>query len=643
MIPFRKSLAFRLLAISFILLALPLLVDSFVIVQKSYRNAISDAKGRLVELAKTREMPLSQIQPIKRPLLVLIEYAFNLREAFPQQSDPKTQEKLLEMKNKGGFAGISFIKITSNKEFIVVDSSNPFLIGRNDTNLIMLSNIFSPEARQRGYFTYISYEYRTPQPVPVLIVGRVVYSKEKESKPLGVIIVSQEITQKLDKFLQPDTDLYAVNFAFLLPDTVIFASSDPSLQYQYFEPMSETHRDRLISEAPFAEFLLPKSNLKVSYKIGYPFFEFTWNRKRQIGYIHKIATTDYSLLVYSAKNAIYAAPLHEFVAIYGSYAAILIIGGLIAYMMTRLMARPLKKLSSTMIEIQRGNLSSRYRYDQWGFEINLLGDIFNDMVDALLAERAVAEKERIKKETLSKELLIGQEVQRNLLPQLFHEFPGLDIDIGEIYIPAKDVGGDFYGVHYEKEKSKIYFTIADASGKGVQACFYSVGVRSLLRAFYHEYEKVEDVMLATNNLFCKDTSDSGMFVTMLVGIFDLKTKTLSYSSFGHNPGIIRRKNGQIQDMKNQNMAMGVEFLDSAISDTVTLEGGDVVLFYTDGITEAHNQQFVQFSEERLREILKEEGDHTASVIARRIVAHVHAFAGGAPQHDDITLLVIKVL
>lgn len=89
--------------------------------------------------------------------------------------------------------------------------------------------------------------------------------------------------------------------------------------------------------------------------------------------------------------------------------------------------------------------------------------------------------------------------------------------------------------------------------------------------------------------------------------------------------------------------MGIAHLESAKSDKVSLESGDLVVFYTDGITEAHNEQFEQFSEERLYDAVKKQGDYKASDSAHNIVNQVNAFVGEAPQHDDITLLVIKIL
>ncbi|HEY4831712.1 MAG TPA: PP2C family protein-serine/threonine phosphatase, partial [Waddliaceae bacterium] len=149
-------------------------------------------------------------------------------------------------------------------------------------------------------------------------------------------------------------------------------------------------------------------------------------------------------------------------------------------------------------------------------------------------------------------------------------------------------------------------------------------------------------MVATNNFFSIETGDTGMFATLLAGIYDWRTRILSYYSSGHNPGIVRRKDGSIETLAHGGIAMGVVILKEASSYTIQLYTGDTVVFYTDGVTEAHNEAHQLFTEERLIDIIKNEGDQTADELIKSIVDHVRVFAGKTPQFDDITLLVMKV-
>lgn len=298
-----------------------------------------------------------------------------------------------------------------------------------------------------------------------------------------------------------------------------------------------------------------------------------------------------------------------------------------------------------MESIQKGDLSVRYLHDPLGFEINTLGLSFNEMIDTLLEKRYLAEEEKVKVEIYEKELKIGQQVQRGLFPTHIPTYHG--IEFAQRYIPAKEVGGDFYDI-FTKEKEdgeQLVLVIADASGKGVQACFYSLGVRSNLRVFAREYTDPGLILNRVNNLFYDDSGDSGMFVTLLLGIYDPKSRQLSYSSCGHNPPLLRKADGQIVVLSQSKsvMALGVKKdLDTA-SEKVTLDPGDVVVFYTDGITETHDENNKLFDEERLESIIKEKGEGAVDQTATVLLEEVRKFQGKAAQHDDITLLLMKVL
>ncbi len=637
-LPFRKSLAFRLLLISFILLALPLLVDSFVIIQNTYKDAIQDAKELLVEVTTTRELPIAELQPAKRATLVLLEAFLNLRDHFPTESDAKLDAKLHDLAEAGGFYGMFLLKRTEEDRYVVVAASDPQYEKKDYTQFIQLIEVYSPESLRLGYFNFLSYDSTSFQ--PYFLVGRVIYSPE--GVPAGLLIVTSNITEGIKRLLASETEYYQVNFALLLPNTIVFASSDPALQFQYFAPIDPEFRKIFIEEELFSSQTLPKTAIKKT-SLGYPFFEFTWQGEAQIGYVKKLSTSSISLLAYASKKAIFTHPFLTFVDVYTMYLLILIVGGGIAFVLTKRLSRPMFHWSEVLNEIQQGNLHARYQSDPLGYEINTVGATFNEMIETLLQKQTLAQEERIARETYSQELRIGQQVQRSLLPGKMPNYPG--VDLAERYIPAKEVGGDFFDVFVKTtEKEQILaLAIADASGKGVTACFYSLGVRNMLRTYAKECDDVGQVMKKTNALFCQDTADTGMFVTVLMGYYNYRTQELSYYSCGHNPALLRRANGEIAILNHLGMAMGLSDLGETIPKKVNLEKGDLVLFYTDGITEAHDRHFHMFSEERLIRFLKEEGDKKAGEVADKLLEELHMFVGDAPQHDDITLLIMKVI
>ncbi len=638
MIPFRKSIGFRILGISFILLALPLLVDAFILAEQRYEETLTDAKGHLVEVAYSRELPLTQIQPLKKPLLEVMSFYLNLENSFPEKPDTELNEKLRTLANIGNFSEIFLIKITDDDHFVVTASSLPKFIGRDYTDFFRLNNLLQTDILKKSGF--IAYNNKISD--PFFIVSHLVYS-EKGDKPIGVLAISDNLTYKLSDLLEKDEDRFEVSFALLLPSSVVFASSDPQMRFEYFKSLTSEYRKLFAQEEPFAGRELPNEPLKVDDSIGNPFFEFKWKGKEQIGYITDLPHANFSLLTYASKEAIFRAPVTNFFKIYGIYALILLVGGIIAYVLTRRMAKPMQFLSRVMQKIQQGDLGVRYKQDALGFEINVLGDIFNEMVDAVLEQKKVAEEERVTRETLARELRLGQQVQRSLLPQKMPKYPG--VDLAEMYIPAIEVGGDFYDVFVKERENapdQLALAVADASGKGVQACFYSLSVRNMLRTYARVYDDVGMAMSATNNLFGLETGESGMFVTVVMGVYDHKTGMFQYFSSGHNSPIVRRENGKIEVLRQHGIAMGVISTEDQHAETIKLMKGDAVILYTDGITEAHNEEFEIYGEERLIELIREEGSRGASEIREKILRDVDTFVGTAPQHDDITLLVMKI-
>jgi len=639
MIPFRKTIGFRLLGVAFILLALPLLVDSFILIQELYVQTIAKSKAYLVEIGQLRELPLTQLQPLNKPLIDVFIQDLNLEEDFPQTPNDQMNKKLEALAKVGGFSNIFLIKYTDDDEYIVTASGLAGSVGENLTDFFKLNNLYAPEALERGFTSYITYDNKTLQ--PFFLVAHVIYS-EKEQRVLGVLAVSQNISKELSQLLKLDTQKYHVSFAFLLPSSIVFAATDPELRFKYFFPLSDQLRALFLKEQPIASEFLPQKPIAIDERIGLPFFEFEWMGEKQIGYINKLPEINYSLLTYASHDAIFARPFFQFFNVYIVYGILLVLGGLIAYFLTKRMAKPIRSLSVVMQKIQEGDLNYRYQKDALGFEINALGSMFNEMVDAVIDKKQSAEKQRVDRETLGRELKLGQQVQRNLLPHSMPQYPG--VEIAEKYIPAIEVGGDFYDVFVknpEKDR-KIVIAVADASGKGVQACFYSLSMRNILRTCAKEYPEIGQAMSAANNLFLKDTGESGMFVTVLAGEYDARTRVFSYHSCGHNPGLIRRANGQIDMLGEVGIAMGVLPFESKATYHVQLHLGDVVVLYSDGITEAHDMDYQLYGEERLMHCLSQAVEQAATDIVDKIVEDVETFVGLAPQHDDITLLVMKI-
>lgn len=302
-----------------------------------------------------------------------------------------------------------------------------------------------------------------------------------------------------------------------------------------------------------------------------------------------------------------------------------------------MMSRPLKELFSVMNRVGEGEHAARYQKQKFGFEINSLGLFFNQMLEALSEHQKEIELHKLERQRLLQEFKIGHKIQKNILSEPM-KIEGLDIAPG--YLPAKEVGGDFYDL-FPLNDEKILITIADTAGKGISACLYSLSVRSMLRSFALSCTSLGELISKANDLFILDAKESGMFVTAWIGIYDLKTKKLSYASMGHPFAVLKRKN-EFLELGTANMAMGIEKQSNIEIKEVLLMNGDLLVLYTDGVIEAENQAGQLFGKEGVKKSLKGRFA-SAKATVFSLLQEIKLFSKSMPQTDDITLLVFKIL
>ncbi|HZD43725.1 MAG TPA: PP2C family protein-serine/threonine phosphatase, partial [Methanomicrobiales archaeon] len=260
--------------------------------------------------------------------------------------------------------------------------------------------------------------------------------------------------------------------------------------------------------------------------------------------------------------------------------------------------------------------------------------------------RTQAERDNLLREMERKntELSIAAEIQRSFLPDTIPQIEHFDIAAKSIM--AKEVGGDFFDVipfevvHLGKDRLGIF--IADVSGKGIPAALFMALSRIVVRvnAIWRQKQPAEAIRDA--NAIITADSKSGMFVTLFYGILDARDHSLSYVNAGHNPPIIcRGADGSFTELPATGMAVGVVEAAVYTSGSVLLEPGDLLVLYTDGITEAENATQEMFGEERLRETIERSRGLSAAGIVEAILTSVHTFSGSTPQSDDITLIVVR--
>ena len=247
------------------------------------------------------------------------------------------------------------------------------------------------------------------------------------------------------------------------------------------------------------------------------------------------------------------------------------------------------------------------------------------------------------RERMNRELEIAREVQERLFPQLLPAVPGLDY-CGRCQ-PAREVGGDYYDF-LELPGKRLGVAIGDVSGKGIGAALMMAGLQASLRAQASiAGHNLTDLMSMVNRLVY-DVSSENRYATFFYAQYDPGSRQLAYVNAGHNPPLVLRESDsewQVMRLDVGGAVVGLLQQSAYAQGAFTLEFGDLVVAFTDGISEAMNSQNEEWGEENLIGVAKTCAGLSAAEAVSRIIAAAHAFTAGAPQHDDMTLVVLRVL
>ena len=277
-------------------------------------------------------------------------------------------------------------------------------------------------------------------------------------------------------------------------------------------------------------------------------------------------------------------------------------------------------------------------------QLGELAESFNSMtasIEDLLLQ--AAEKKR-----LEEELRIAHEIQMSLLPQGPLLMPGLSVTA--LCVPAREVGGDYYDF-LPLDDHRVGVLIADVSGKGTSAALYMAELKGLMLSLTRIYSSPRELLIAANRIISQHL-DARSFITMTYAIVDLEARTMTYARAGHTPLIyvpgpaadtrlarILAPEGMVLGLKLDNGEMFEKLLEE---DTISLGAGDLYLFFTDGITEAMNGSDDLFGENRLGRLVEEHAHLPAEELRERVLREIAAFVGDAPQHDDMTMILLKI-
>jgi sigma-B regulation protein RsbU (phosphoserine phosphatase) len=268
--------------------------------------------------------------------------------------------------------------------------------------------------------------------------------------------------------------------------------------------------------------------------------------------------------------------------------------------------------------------------------------IFALILSNLIKERKTAtERDRYRRELERRtyEMEIAGGIQRSFLPESAPRIEG--VELAALNSPAREVGGDFYDF-IPVSQDKWGLVIADVSGKGVPAALFMALSRTLVRANAVGNPTASQAIRRANDLIVEDDR-ANMFVTLFYSVLNPTSRTLTYVNAGHNPPVMLRREGHgVILLEAKGIALGVIPNIELDEKEISLQEGDLVVLYTDGVTEAINDREEQFGQQRLVRLIEEGRNLSAQELVTQIQQGVAAFSIGQPQFDDITVMVLKI-
>ena len=321
--------------------------------------------------------------------------------------------------------------------------------------------------------------------------------------------------------------------------------------------------------------------------------------------------------------------------------AIVVLGLLLMlYVFSRLIRRklqPLGQLARQAETIASGQFDVDLQYEERNDEIGQLSESFSYMQKSLVKYVEELKETTASKAAIENELKVASDIQMSMVPRIFPAFPKRnDIDLFALMTPAKEVGGDLYDFFVQNER--LYFCVGDVSGKGIPASLFMAVTRNLFRIFAQQGHTPEEIATQINNFLSKD-NDRGMFVTMFIGVADLKTGHFDFCNCGHNPPII---DGAFMHIEYVNQPLGLWEDDIFYSESIDTIKGKQLLVYTDGLNEAENPQQELFGNERLLELMGQMLESNSEEVINTLKEAVEAHRAGADQSDDLTLMCLRI-
>jgi len=245
---------------------------------------------------------------------------------------------------------------------------------------------------------------------------------------------------------------------------------------------------------------------------------------------------------------------------------------------------------------------------------------------------------------MKRDLQIAKEIQTWLLPAAPPSIPGLEIAFATR--PANTVAGDYYDVFPRggaaSTEPKWVFAMADVAGKSIPAALLMATIQASLKTLAATPSTLPDLVSRMNQYACSNSQDGRRFTTAFLAEYDPESRTLTYVNAGHNPPILRRQSGSLERLEAGGIPLGILEKAPYTAGSTVLQSGDWLVVFTDGVVEAEDTKGDEYGEQRLLFVLHTGAELTPAGLLQNITADLDRFVAGAPQHDDVTCLLVKV-
>lgn len=438
---------------------------------------------------------------------------------------------------------------------------------------------------------------------------------------IGIIQIGQNV-EKYDKMLKSENLSTIAEFLKIgYAGNILIIKDDIIISSDIEEIIGKTLQDVNLTLPQFSD--------------KYTFFKTTFNKNPVLAIITKYH--QYILMGISSEEELFTRRkniLKWGIPLYLMLFLILYV--FIVLLLKKLVIKSIHNINNSLSKITSGDLNECVNVTITPEFVNL-SSMINSTVNSLKKEIAKTAK------SIRQELRFAKEVQFSSLPKVFPPFPSqTEFDIFASLHPAKEVSGDFFDFFtIQFNPSKLIFFVADVSGKGVPASLFMMSARALIKRYAQDGYSIGKVLNLVNKALYEDNTTS-MFLTIWMGMLEINTGILTYVNAGHDLPYFQKQGGAFEELKiESNLPLGVKPDTIFKEHKISLKYGDSIFIYTDGVTDAEDNDKNMYGKKQLEKILNQNSDKTVCDIIKNINENIFSFIKNTAQFDDITILCLR--